>query len=143
MADFTHTFTLNILTDDGRTIQVSHTDTLEEVDQVVRGFNAPSMDQYLQGPTSATPPQLDTEPILMVFQAQGTGSQVDITNTNSDNAIFELAPKQVFVMHGTETFELTTNAADTGVVETLEQIDFGNSRPNAGIAYMMLLGPTS
>lgn len=143
MANFTHTITINILTDDQRSIQVSNTDTLDEVEQVMRGYASPTMQGHFYGPTSANPPQLDAEPILMAFQAFGPKATVNIENTNADILEMPLDPKQVMVIHGTETFELGTNAATATNAETLEDVDFTNSQPNANIAYFFLLGPTS
>lgn len=143
MADFTNTFTMSILTDDGRTIQISHTDTLEEIDQVLRAYSHAQMDGYIFGPTSASPPPLDAEPILMWFQSTTEGAQVNVENTNADIAMFELMQRQVLVLHGTETFNLTTSDAGTGITETLEEIDLSNSISNANISYFILLGPTS
>ena len=134
---------MTILTDDGRTIQVTNTETIAEVEQVYRGFAAPTMDAYFFGPTSASTPQMDAEPILMAFQAFGPGSEMNMVNTNADGLSCPLNPKQVMVFHGTETFEVGTNAATATNAETLDSIELANSSPNASIAYFMLLGPTS
>ena len=141
MADFTHTFTLTAIADDGRTITMSNSDILSEVEQVYKGLVPNGSFGTIYGPTNGGSPAFASEPILMIFHALAEGIEVNIENTAADTGLFDLPRNGAFVMHGTETFEVGTVGATATNAETLEQVNYSNS--NGSVAYFILTGPTS
>lgn len=138
MATFNEVFTITATLADGRTLSMKQSTTYT-VTKVFDGTLDRS-NNALYGLTSVNQPQLDSEPVFVMFQYQGNGTgNIGLTNTAAGVGTFSLRHDQSVQFHGTEIFETDTSATNSTVGDELSEIDITSSAEGGSVRVIALM----
>lgn len=145
MGTFTDTITVTAITDDGRTLTLSNSYSIADIEQSFE-YSGYGSDPTVTFPAGGgEQPAMDQDPILLVISYLGNG-EGDIIVTNDDasaEAAFSIRKGQTVTIHGTEPFLADALGTATSIGTAYEQVMCQQAQGIGPYRIIALFGPTS